>query len=236
MEFVSPSELIWRAAGSPLPKWPMEPARLGVCATCGAPIREGVSHEAINSESFAGHADYLAFGTHVCPACAWLYGLGRSKPGNVLAVGGALYHPMLSRESARKEGRPTWLEALEEASQAPPDTPVTGVMTVDPKPRLWPRARVGSRGGVFYLYVHNPDWDVSQLVGFDLDRALELVPRLQKVLALGFSKRSVFWDLLRDHKRARKDLRGALALERELARLRPEPEFVVALMAAGGEE
>src|SRR5581483_8085406 len=130
--------LLWRAAGEPPAKWPLESAS-GVCATCGDSLGAGIPVEAIAGETFAMHADYLRYGTHVCPACGWLYSDAKQHHRNVLEVA---------------------------ATQAP-DTVLSGVLTTDPKPRCWPRARLASVGR-FGLYVHAPDWDTSQYVGAPL--------------------------------------------------------------------
>lgn len=126
-------QLIWRNAGEPGHKY-AEEVHDGVCATCAAGIGVGVDTEQINNPTFSNHAEFFKFGTHVCRACAWLYGDPKRTHRNVLAVGGDLWWPMISAESAT-EDRPSWLELFGRLKNLPPETPMCGVLTTDPKPR-----------------------------------------------------------------------------------------------------
>src|SRR5581483_8294384 len=227
--------LLWRAAGEPPAKWPLESAS-GVCATCGDSLGAGIPVEAIAGETFAMHADYLRYGTHVCPACGWLYSDAKQHHRNVLAVGERLWWPMLGAESATA-ARPTWAALLREvaATQAP-DTVLSGVLTTDPKPRCWPRARLASVGR-FGLYVHAPDWDTSQYVGAPLADVLTVSALTAQAVAWGFSKRRCAHGLLADYTRVVTRGAPAWSLERQLRPWRGTPAGLIGMLitpATGG--
>lgn len=228
---MSASRLAWHAAGQP-PHEYRASATSGICATCADALVDGVPLAQIETPTFANHADYFRFGaTHVCPACAWLYGIGKGRPGNYLAYGDRIEFTVISLESVVTDKRP-WLDVLRELATLPGDTPVAGVMTTDVKPRLWPRARLASRARCG-LYLHAPDYDVSEFREFDLDACLSLVDLMLPALSAGYAKASLYFGLLRDHTRTRRDPAQAMHWETTLASHRHQPYFVPALIAAG---
>lgn len=231
MEGSSASQIVWLAAGSPEAQWPME-SHGGHCATCGQSMSHGVDTSRINNISFSRHADFFRFGSHACPACAWLYSFPKQTHRNLLAVGGeTLYWPMISWDSATPE-RPSWYAALCAINSMPADIPVVGVITTDPKPRLWPRAKVATIGS-FGLYVHVTDWDRSGYVRLSLPRLLEIADFMIKILEAGFTKKRIGLSLFSDYARARKQFHDVAAWENDLRRMREETEFIPALLIAG---
>jgi hypothetical protein len=221
----SASGLLWRNSGQPAPRWPLEQAE-GYCATCGAPIREGVPTEAINNPTFSRHGDYWRFGSHVCAACAWLYGLGKAKPGNLIAYGGQVASPLIAPGE-----RVSWGELLPVLAALPDGAPVAGVMTTDVKPRLWPETPLTTRAA-FALYVHAPEYDHSGPTRFNPAAALEAMRLLVQALSRGFTKRDCHLGLLRNYAAAARDLAATVELEALLVRHRPEAHFLPALIAA----
>ncbi|GIW06327.1 MAG: hypothetical protein KatS3mg060_1132 [Dehalococcoidia bacterium] len=228
-------QLVWYAAGTPAPRWPLEPAA-GLCATCGAEVTAGVSHELINSETFSQQGDFFQYGSHVCAACAWFYSDAKQRHRSLIAAGSWLAWPLISHEAAAADPeRPSWLAALQHLAGLPPTTPTTGVLTTDPKPRLWPRMRLGT-AATPAIYVHALDYDVSRVVRVDLVQLLAVITPITEALNRGFSKRTVWRGLLTDYRRCLAIGRAALDLERTLAPWRPRPEFVPALLIAGRTE
>jgi len=228
---MSASSIAWHAAGQPPHEYRAIPAS-GVCATCAAPLTEGISLDQIETPTFANHADYFRFGSkHVCPACAWLYGIGKGRPGNYLALPARMEFTVISLESVVTDKRP-WLVVLRELAGMPGDTPIAGVMTTDVKPRLWPRTRLATvaRCG---LYVHAPDYDVSEYRQFDLPACLALIDAMLPPLGAGFAKASLYFGLLRDYARAAKQPAQSVAWETLIAPHRGRPHFLPALIAAG---
>lgn len=223
--------MAWRAAGSPVVDLPHESVSVH-CATCGALISTGVPISEIETPTTAGHADLFRFGSHaVCDGCAWLFMAGKGRPGNFIAYGGMLEYTVISLNSVVADKRP-WLHVLRDLSVLPADVPVTGVMTTDVKPRLWHRARLASVGR-FGLYVHAPEYDVSEWRDFSLRDCLDAIDVITQALASGYSKASCYFGLLRDFARASKDPDAALRMEHDLAAIRTAPHFLPALIAAG---
>lgn len=231
MDGLTAPGLLWRAAGTPSPKWPLEPAG-GRCATCAAPVSEGVSHLTINSTTFSQQGDFFQYGTHCCPACAWLYSDAKRHHRSVLAVGDTLLWPLLSVTAAAEQGRPSWLDTLRLVAATDPATPCAGVLTTDPKPRFWPRTRLAS-AGAFGLYAHAPDYDTSNYVRFDAADAVALTELILPLLRQGYSKRTIARGLWADYPRATRDLAATVRDEQDLAPARRSPAFVPALLAAG---
>ncbi|HEY8136280.1 MAG TPA: hypothetical protein VIF61_00470 [Methylocystis sp.] len=180
----------------------------------------------------ADHANVFRFGsTGVCDACAWLFSAGKGRPGNFVATSNKLEYAVISLESVVTDKRP-WIEIIRDLAALPKDARVTGVLTTDVKPRLWPRCRVATIDR-FGLYVHATDYDFSQWVDFGLADCLAAIDAILPALRRGWSKASVRSGLFADHARASSDPAQALVLEQSLAPLRGRPEFLPALIMAG---
>lgn len=228
---MSPSQHTWTVAGSPAHPYTEEPAST-VCATCAAPITSGVPLVQIETPTTANHADYFRFGSkHVCPACAWLFAAGKGRPGNYIATPGRMEYTVISLESVVADKRP-WIEVLADVATMPPDAPVAGVMTTDVKPRLWPRVRLATVAR-FGLYLHAPDYDVSEYRDFSLPACLDLIGQMIAPLTAGYAKASLYHGLFRDHARTARDPARALGWDALLAPHRSQPHFLPALIAAG---
>ena len=228
---MTPSTLWFAAAGEPPHPYTESLVEGGHCATCATPLSRGVPIQEIVTVTFAQHGDYLRYGTHVCPACAWLYGLGKGNPGNIVAAGDRYWRPMIGHDSATDQ-RPQWVSVLQDIATMPLDTPVAGVMTSDPKPRLWPRAELCTVGA-FGLYLHCPDYNLSEFRRFDLRGCLVIVQAVTEAIIAGWPKRLIATSLFGDYKRASKAPVAAARIESSLAPLRATPEFIPALLIAG---
>lgn len=225
-------QLAHAGAGYPAHAYRTEPAD-GHCTSCGAAIDGiGIPLDAVETPTMAAHGDnFRAWGKHICPACAWFYGIGKGRPGNFLATPQRFEACVISLDSVVADKRP-WITVLRELATLPADTPVTGVMTTDVKPRVWPRCRVASVGAMG-LMLHAPDYDVSAWTPFSLAACLDLIAHMLPPLAAGYAKASLYRGLWRDHKRAVKDPAAVLAWEQTLAPHRTAPHFLPALIAAG---
>lgn len=231
---MTPSRLSWWAAGRPRPadKYAISQHH-GTCSTCGAGIDgDAVAVDEIDSKAFSNHAETFRFGgSHVCLACAWMFGMGKGKPGNFIAYPGRFEQAVISVESVVEDKRP-WLTIIREIAALPPETPVAGVLTTDVKIRLWPRARLYSVGR-FGLYVHCPDYDISQNIECDIHELLAAIDLMLPILAAGFAKASLWYGLYRDYTRITKHLDKAPGWESRLREIRHTPVFLPALLMAG---
>lgn len=229
---MSPSKISWMGAGNPDHAF-KKTVFTGHCATCGGVIDGDAVHVGeIDNPTFSNHADFFRFGgLHVCPACAWLFCAGKGKPGNYVATPESFESTVISMESVVACKRP-WRDVLADIVKREASTPVTGVMTTDVKPRLWPRARTATVGR-FGLYIHCPDYDVSEWRNFNLAECVAITETLRPMLAAGFAKASLWFGLFRDHNRTGKTLAASWAWESELIKLRASPAFLPALIAAG---
>lgn len=224
----------WTAAGQPPHGYPVEPAPDGRCATCGGAHQDGhaVPLAAIETPTMAAHGDnFRTWGKHVCHACAWLYQAGKGRPGNFIALPDRYEETVISLDSVVANKRP-WITILRELATLPPETPITGVMTTDVKPRLWPRMRLTTLGQMG-LYLHAPDYDVSAWTRFDLHACLDAIGAMLPALAAGYPKARLYHGLWTDGKRAIKDPAATLALETAIAPHRGHDHFLPALIAAG---
>lgn len=225
----SPSAQVWYAAGRPNVD-DLSPCS-GYCATCGTAISEGVSVAKIETPSTADFSAYYRFGQHVCSACAWMYRLGKGRPGNYLVYGSQLEYLVISHDS-KSEGKRPWLDALQGLDHVPGNTLISGVLTTDVKPRLWHKTQVATRSN-FGLYVHAPDYDISTYLSFSFGMFLSLALFMCSVLELGYSKQAIFHGLLTRYDKAKGNLALVMELEKQLSPRRSMDYFVPALLVAG---
>lgn len=231
---MTPQNLIWTAAGRPDQKHPTDPAT-GRCMICGTEIDgEAVTAKRIIKSTTVGDSQLFRFrqATHFCIPCAWLMEIGKGRPGNFIASEPTGFElAVISVESVVRDKRP-WLHIVRDLQQLPSDTPITGVLTTDVKIRLWHRCQIATVGD-FGLYVHAPDYDVSEWRNFDLGSLLSTIDTLLPILLAGYAKSAIYHSLFNDYKRASRDPAEALRLESTLACLRQRPEFLPALLMAG---
>ena len=228
------SSLCWAGAGKPPPNDSYKLSKnTCTCATCGNDVDgDSAAIKEIENPSFGNHADFFKFGAQaVCLACAWMFGLGKGKPGNYIATANGFEQTVISLESVVEDKRP-WLDVIKEIATMPADTQVTGVITTDVKIRLWPRTRVCTVGN-FGLYVHCPDYDVSRHIDFSIKDLLTAIDIIIPALTAGFAKASCWYGPMRDYARFSKDPERAMLLEMQLSNIRRNPEFLPALLMAG---
>lgn len=228
--FTAP-QISWHGAGRPLSGYDTT-IHHGYCATCGTPIDGDAVHiKEIENPTFTQHADFMAHGQHVCPACAWLYGAGKGKPGNFIATPGKYEQAVISLASVVEDKRP-WLTIIREIAMLPPDTPVCGVLTTDVKPRLWPRMQAATVGA-FGLYVYSPDDDLSAFVPMNLSELLHTIDTIIPAMEAKFSKTEIKRGLFSNLKKCQRNLTTAMEMEQQISPLRKLNSFIPAVLMAG---
>jgi hypothetical protein len=160
--------------------------------------------------------------------------LGNPSARTVLVFGdGTYYNPMISRESARKLGRPCWSELVREVWPARCGQMMLMILTTDMKKRLWPRCRVGALGHVAPVYLYDGESNVAQNLAIDWQRLIECLDLVEMVYNLGFVKVAIINSLYMIGKTAQVvGLAKTRELEGALAAWRGEPEFKVATLIA----
>lgn len=231
-------QIAWASAGSPAPtklvsrKEGRAPVALvahdGQCATCGGTMESGMPVADVLNETFSQHGDYLKWGTHVCPACAWFFTDPKQHHRAFLGAGDLFLWPVLG-EASVTEDRPLWRNALRRLVDLPEDTPAVALLTTDPKPRLWPRVQAGTAARL-RAYVHSPDDDLSATVELETVDLLSAIDLIEGALAAGFNRATVRRGLLSDIKTAGKDLAGAVRLEGKIAAIRRRSVFIPAVL------
>lgn len=235
MNVLTPSRLIWQHSGSPAPSLPLEPIT-GYCATCGQPITEGLQIDKLGLVELSGGSDFFKFGTHLCGSCTWLYLNHRSQPHSFFATEISLLWPVVSAAVAE---RPTWQAVLSSFIHYSDDTPVAALLTTNSKPRVWPYARMSTRGN-FRMYVNAPDYDIARMLSPDFGLLMELYSEIDDLMALGYTKRSILTGLYSARKVFNKDPK-ALQHERNIAKYRNDTSikahdtFLLALITAPKE-
>lgn len=220
----------WNAAGRP--PHPCESENiLSRCSICSSEITEGVKVSDIETPSMSDHSSIFRFGDHVCNACAWLFSLGRGKPGNYIAIDGKFEYVVISQNSVVENKRP-WSDVFIDIANLNPDTVVTGVMTTNVKPRLWHKARLATIGN-FGLYIHDLEHDISGWVEFDLIDCIKLMELMNEALSYGFSKNNIYYGLANNYEKFKRNPEKTIELERMIGESRNCTHFIPALIASG---
>lgn len=233
-------QLMWKAFGSRAPEgktgslYAFEPAD-GRCATCAAKITSGVPFASrrgvrgVDNATFYGYPEFVRWGMHVCAGCAWLYGDPKRTGRGMLVVGESGWWPTISQVM---DGRPRWRGVLREIAIADPRTPMTGVLTTDPKVRLWPKAMIASCGRPG-LYLHSSDDNVSRWAEFSIGRIASVLMCVDWALAAGATKADVRRGLETSTKLVDRYGIGAVAkMESRLSNHRGSNEFIIAILVA----
>lgn len=212
------------------PEAPPGPAsgQCGVCGTQG----DGMYPRADILDTSGSNITTLfpANTPYMCRHCVALWHQPKHWHRGIFATTAATYFPLIAEGEQRTPERPLW-----RALFATPDrwqgTPCVGVLTTDPKKRVWPHARV-SQGDRFLLYVHDPSRGVSSnrwVTWLDLAETLALV---EQALSLGAYKSQITQTLYSPALLKIHGLAPLQRLEAALARARHTPEFVPALIVA----
>lgn len=159
-----------------------------------------------------------------------MYGEPKRHHRGVLALGGRIAWSLLGTkpDGDRPRWRQMWGDVARMAKVAP-DTPMTGVLTTDVKPRLWPRCRpaTASRPGV---YLHSPDHDWSAWVDLDLGRVAACMSTLDYAVSIGASKLACWSGLGLNTKLIDKHPEAVERIEAALERHKGSAELLVAVL------
>lgn len=150
---------------------------------------------------------------------------------------GTGYHPLISREEAKKQNRPCWSNLARKVWQDRNGQGVLCILTTDVKKRVWPRARVGILGTTTPVYLHDPEQNLSGVVIIDWKNMLEKLDFVEELLNSGFNKISIRRSLLSDLKTTQSvGLAKTIDYENKLSALRARPEFQFAYVISQKEK
>lgn len=203
-----------------------------VCAIGGHLITRGCLIADVVTETTARpHEIFRCGGDYVSVEATWLYKAaartGGGISGNMLAIEGAPgERPMLSRDSADKQGRRSWPDLI---MDLPAGVAAVAVITVESKRRLWLDTRASITGDAWQPYLCWGTTDRTLTVS--LRRVQELLPVAEEAYTLGWSKQDLLDGLLhagRSKLVQKVGLTRALELERTFAAWRGSDELLLA--------
>jgi hypothetical protein len=137
--------------------------------------------------------------------------------------GDAGYQPLVSRKSAREQGRPCWADFVYGAWERHRGQPCAIVLSTDTKKRAWPHGRAGTLGQNTPVLVYNPDCGIHGVAVFDWPQMLRGLEVVTMIYSAGFNKNHIRENLL--HGTAGIEAVGlgaAISWERQLVALRRE--------------
>lgn len=146
------------------------------------------------------------------------------------------YDPLISRESARKLGRPCWSDLVREIWPDRMGQRVLCILTTNMKRRLWPRARVGALGVRTPVYILDADLNLDGCYIISWPQMLRRLEFIERLYDLGFSKKHIQNGLLQAQIVQEVGITEALRWENELSKMRHEIEFLMALLIAQRKE
>jgi hypothetical protein len=221
---------IYKSWGSPPLETQLELAN-SYCATCGAEIEYGLHKQHLNGYSWGRQVHYLNGSEFVCKACAYLHGQPKDAHRNLIAIGDDLLFPMIGVDSATDD-RPSWLQVWERLKTTDENLPISAIITVDPKPKLWTMIQQVNLAQ-FGCYIHQPDYNVSEFRLFSFEESCEILEFILPLLQRKFSKAVIATSLLKDFKTVQKEPDFIMAAESRLKVYRKSPAFLPALTIAG---
>ena len=147
---------------------------------------------------------------------------------------GTMYYPLISRESAAKDGnRPCWSDLVYTVWNERQGQQLLCLLTTDSKKRLWPRARVGALGRSTPVYLHDNKTAVSDCFEIDWPRMIVGLNLIEQVYTAGFSKNAIRESLHSDYKTVNLiGYKQSCKLESYISCWRGGREFDVALLIA----
>ncbi len=244
--YSTPADLLARGlALPPLPQKPHPVPDRTCCAITGQPISVGYPVAEMVTEATAEFLDCFRGGVDgwVSEAAARCFKSADPRKGNPCArshlvfADGTYYGPLISRESARAQGRACWSDLVREIWPARLGEQCLVVLTTDTKKRLWIRARVGALGSRTPVLVYDSGLALDEVRLVDWPALLDCLDLVEEVYSAGFPKQAILVSLYGMTKASEQvGLAQTRAWERLLSVCRPRAEFAVALLIAQKRE
>lgn len=220
-----------------------------ICAFTGHPITEGVPLKKVIKPATATLADTFKYPSDVVSrSTAHCFADSRGLRGNLFITEHGIQRPMISAQSAAKQGRSTWQAVFQECLTTPPRTgerlqrsgnpcptkPAIFVVTDESKRRLWTDAVI-TEGETLRVFLNNSE--MARVIAVEKTELLNCIGIVQSCLANGFTKRMIASSLFQDRKTVAKIGWGlAREHERNCARYRNTLAFKLALFIGTTEK
>lgn len=202
-----------------------------VCGVCGATDTQGIALKELIKSSTSDIPDvYKSGSVAACMSCAACLQASGVMISNLFACEDYAYRPMVALSSADYV-RPAWRDLLRGLLIG---TECVAIITSNTKRRLWPRAEVSIYGNAWRpLFV---DGDIDRALTINVPVFLDLLNLVEKIYALGVSKKAILESLLFNRIVAPQlSIENLLSYERQLAPFRDSDELVLATFIAQKE-
>ena len=222
IKYLNPPELPKKYKVAIFDKLAME-----ICGITGESIAKGVAIPSTISSATANAHEYFKYSMkYVSPPSArmfkWVIGgaIGNMYANDTKGEGGK---PMVSRESATKQGRLCWVDLIRSLSK---DDLTVCIFTHEAKRRLWPFAPVGVVGSHWQIYLNTDDYQGVLVV--DHQKVLQCLGFLGVLYEIGFNKRHMRESLF-DYGVKNVSYTEKARLEGEMQKWRKTKEFLLAV-------
>jgi hypothetical protein len=244
--YETPADYIARGLGiAPLAMPPTAVPDGTRCAISGKPIAAGYPVSFLVTDATSEFLDMFRGGLfgYVSDEAARCWKLSDPRLGNPTARAflifgdGICYMPMISRESARAQGRPCWSELVREVWRERARQRMVCILTTDQKKRLWPRARVGALGNRTPVLLYDAGLSLNETALIDWPVMLDCLAAIEEAYGVGFSKAAIRESLYENANIMREfGFIPTRNIERRLRERRGRREFDMALLIAQKQE
>lgn len=175
------------------------------------------------ADTFRYPSDYLSISAAAC------FKANRELRGNLFITETGIIAPMVSGTSAKKAGRPTWLEIFQNWSNQ--NTSAVIILTEESKQRLWHKATLTEMGKTFQVYLNANG--IKRNLTLDKSKLDASIAAIQPAMEAGYSKIAIQSSLYTCKSAVKANgLLTTRLLEREIASVRGLLEFQVASFIA----
>jgi hypothetical protein len=205
-----------------------------VCGITGERIQSGIPWHRVIPSSTAEYLDlmngmvspYLGLPAAAAFKGSWNMG------SRLIFEDGTMYHPYIAAQSAEKSERPFWSALVREAYRERQGQNCLCIVTDDFKKKIWPKARIGKLGTNTQVLLFDSRRLKRQNSIIDWARLIDMLDMVETIYTAGFNKQSIAEGLYNSYAALTEHGNQALDWETQLEKLRPLPEFAVALLIA----
>jgi hypothetical protein len=247
MQYLTPADLLAKGLNLEMPDgYEMQQLPPGTtCAITGQPITQGYPVRKMVTDATAEFLDAFRGGVdgYVSELAGRCLKNADPRKGNPTArsffffENGPYHSPLISRESAQKQGRACWSDLVREVWPERQGQICLVLVTTDNKKRLWIRARVGALGGKTPVMLYDAELALNEVRLIDWPKLLECLNIVEDVYTAGFGKDAIREGLFSSAKGLKENgFTMTRELENTLKSWRSAPEFLMAVLIAQKKE